>query len=61
MKKIIGIALLILFFGGFAVGFSTLLHWSGLSWIISILIALGTYVAAALIIAFVHLVAWLLT
>lgn len=61
MKKIIGIILLILFFVAIAVGTSILFCFCGVNWVVSILLTLGAFVAAALIIGFAELVGWLLS
>lgn len=61
MKRLIGIILLILLFGGLFVGMTVSFHYGGLSWVNAILSALGVYVTTALITATVCLAVWLLT
>ena len=61
MKKIIGIILIVLFFVVFWVGMSLVFYSGGLNLWWSIIIPFLCYVAAALMLAFVQLVAWLLT
>lgn len=60
MKKIIGIALIVLFLIAFWIGLSVMLYSGGVSLWWSIITPLLCYVGAALIIAFSELVTWLL-
>ena len=61
MKKIIGIILTILSFAAFYIGLSFVFYFGGLNIWWSIAMPLLCYVGAILIMAFAHLVAWLLT
>lgn len=60
MKRVIGWALLISFFVALYAGFVAVMVVGGIKLIVAVFIALGTFVAAALLIGFMHLIAWLL-
>lgn len=60
MKKIIGIALIVLFLVAFGVGLSVTLYSGGVSLLWSIVTPFLCYIGAALIMAFSELVTWLL-
>lgn len=60
MKKIIGIALIVLFLVAFGVGLSLTLYSGGVSLLWSIVAPFLCYIGAALMIGFSELITWLL-
>lgn len=60
MKKIIGYALIVLFFAAFWVGLSIVFYSGGISLPWSIAIPFLCYIVAALLMGFTELVTWLL-
>lgn len=60
MKRIIGWTLIALFIIALLAGLAFLLALDGQHWTMVVFAPLGTFIAAVLLIGFVHLVAWLL-
>jgi hypothetical protein len=60
MKRVIGFVLLILFFVAVFAGLVALMVLSGIELKVAIVIFLGTFVAAVLLVGFMNFIAWLL-
>jgi hypothetical protein len=61
LKKIIGVILIILFFGAIWAGLTVMFYTGGMPILISIIMPLGIYVVAILFYGFILLLEWLFT